>query len=118
MVDLVELVLDECTVLFALLGRLLFGGYSDYCVHVWDTLKGARAVTFYGHENRISSLEISPDGTALGTGAWDTTIRVRVHVFLVGIVIVHFVVAHRYGRRTCRTNKINQIDPFLVDVVL
>jgi guanine nucleotide-binding protein subunit beta-5 len=58
------------------LGRLLFGGYSDYCINVWDTLKGSRVATLYGHENRVSALKISPDGTALGTGSWDCTIRV------------------------------------------
>ena len=61
-------------------GRLLFGGYSDYCVNVWDTLKGSRVATLYGHENRVSSLKVSPDGTALGTGSWDCTIRVRFSV--------------------------------------
>ena len=29
----------------------------------------------YGHENRVSSLKVSPDGTAIGTASWDTTIR-------------------------------------------
>ena len=30
----------------------------------------------YGHENRVSALKVSPDGTAIGTGSWDTTIRI------------------------------------------
>ncbi len=59
------------------LGRILFGGYSDYCINVWDTLKGSHVATLYGHENRVSSLRVSPDGTALGTGSWDCTVRVR-----------------------------------------
>ena len=63
--------------LFFILGRLLFAGYSDYCINIWDTLKGSRAVTLYGHENRISSLQVSSDGTALASGSWDSTIRVR-----------------------------------------
>ena len=29
-----------------------------------------------GHENRVSSLKVSPDGTAIGTASWDTTIRI------------------------------------------
>ncbi|KAI3384597.1 hypothetical protein SNEBB_000080 [Seison nebaliae] len=61
---------------FSLSGRLLFGGYSDYCVNVWDTLKGVRLAILYGHENRISCLQTSPDGTALCTGSWDCTLRV------------------------------------------
>ncbi|CAF3275053.1 unnamed protein product [Rotaria socialis] len=72
-----ESIIFSCNAVdFSLSGRLLFAGYSDYCVNVWDTLKGSRVVTLYGHENRVSSLQVSPDGTALGTGSWDTTIRV------------------------------------------
>lgn len=58
-------------------GRLLFGGYNDYAVNIWDTLKGTRLQVLYGHENRVSCLAISPDGTALCTGSWDFTLRVR-----------------------------------------
>ena len=58
-------------------GRLLFAGYSDYCIHIWDTLKGFRALTLYGHENRVSSVQVSSDGTGVASGSWDCTIRVR-----------------------------------------
>ncbi len=34
-------------------------------------------MTLYGHENRVSSLQVSPDGTGLASGSWDSTIRVR-----------------------------------------
>jgi len=72
-----ESIIFSCnTVDFSLSGRLLFGGYSDYCINVWDTLKGSRLVTLYGHENRVSSLQLSPDGTGLASGSWDSTIRV------------------------------------------
>lgn len=72
-----ESIIFSCNAIdFSLSGRLLFGGYSDYCINAWDTLKGSRVATLYGHENRVSSLKISPDGTALGTGSWDCTIRV------------------------------------------
>ena len=57
-------------------GRLLFAGYNDYTVNVWDTLKCQRVALLYGHENRVSCLRVSPDGTALCTGSWDTTLRV------------------------------------------
>jgi len=30
----------------------------------------------YGHENRVSCLKVSPDGTAICTGSWDFTLRV------------------------------------------
>ena len=59
-----------------LTGRLLFAGYNDYTVNVWDTLKCVRLTILYGHENRVSCLKMSPDGTAISTGSWDFTLRV------------------------------------------
>lgn len=64
-------------VLFLYLGRLLFGGYNDYTINVWDVLKGTRVSILFGHENRVSTLRVSPDGTAFCTGSWDHTLRVR-----------------------------------------
>ncbi|KAL7669364.1 hypothetical protein ACOME3_010024 [Neoechinorhynchus agilis] len=61
---------------FSVSGRLLFSGHSDYCVNVWDALKCLRVAILYGHENKVSTLQVSPDGTALATGSWDSTIRV------------------------------------------
>lgn len=57
-------------------GRILFAGYGDYRVGVWDSLKCVRHSVLYGHENRISCLRTSPDGTAICTASWDCTIRV------------------------------------------
>lgn len=57
-------------------GRLLFGGYNDYTINVWDVLKGTRVSILFGHENRVSTLRVSPDGTAFCTGSWDHTLRV------------------------------------------
>jgi WD40 repeat protein len=61
---------------FSVSGRLLFAGYNDYTVNVWDTLKSQRVCLLYGHENKVSCLQVSPDGTALSTGSWDFTLRV------------------------------------------
>jgi len=61
---------------FSVSGRLLFAGYNDYTVNLWDTLKCERITVLYGHENRVSALKVSPDGTAIGTASWDTTIRI------------------------------------------
>lgn len=61
---------------FSLSGRMLFAGYNDYTVNVWDTLKCVRVTIMYGHDNRISCLKVSPDGTALCTGSWDFTLRI------------------------------------------
>lgn len=61
-------------------GRLLFGGYNDHIVNIWDALKCERVGILYGHENRVSHLRVSPDGTALCTASWDQTIRVSLCV--------------------------------------
>ncbi|CAK9291325.1 unnamed protein product [Gordionus sp. m RMFG-2023] len=61
---------------FSISGRLLFAGYNDYTVNIWDSLKGTRINQVYGHENRISCLQTSADGTAFATSSWDSTIRV------------------------------------------
>ncbi|XP_075250402.1 guanine nucleotide-binding protein subunit beta-5-like [Convolutriloba macropyga] len=60
---------------FSLSGRVLFAGYNDYTVNVWDTLKGSRIAILFGHDNRVSCLGVSPDGCAL-IGSWDYTLRV------------------------------------------
>jgi len=61
---------------FSVSGRILFAGYNDYTVNMWDTLKCSRITMLYGHENRVSCLKVSPDGTAICTGSWDFTLRV------------------------------------------
>ncbi|KAF5895584.1 guanine nucleotide-binding protein subunit beta-5, partial [Clarias magur] len=62
---------------FSLSGRLLFAGYNDYTVKVWDVLKGTRAAILYGHENRVSKVRVSRDGTAFCSASWDNTLRKR-----------------------------------------
>ncbi|XP_076808016.1 guanine nucleotide-binding protein subunit beta-5a-like [Clavelina lepadiformis] len=61
---------------FSVSGRIIFGAYNDYLVHVWDTIKGTKINSLLGHENRVSCLKMSPDGTAFCSGSWDTTLRV------------------------------------------
>lgn len=68
-------------IIFVISGRLLFAGYNDYTVNVWDTLKCVRVCLLYGHDNRVSCLQVSPDGTALSTGSWDCTLRVSTLIF-------------------------------------
>ena len=60
----------------SLSGRLLFAGYNDYCINVWDTLKGARVAILYAHVIRVTSVQVSPDGAALASGSWDCNIKV------------------------------------------
>lgn len=57
-------------------GRLLFTGYNDYTIHAWDVLKGNRLSVLFGHENRVSRVRVSPDGTAICSASWDNTLRV------------------------------------------
>lgn len=62
---------------FSVSGRLLFAAYNDYTVNVWDTLRSQRVGLLYGHENKVSCLQVSPDGLALCTGSWDFALRVK-----------------------------------------
>jgi WD40 repeat protein len=85
---------------FSLSGRVLFAGYEDptmyvrglhvsactrsqllaflcaLCVrHVWDTQLATIASTFT-HDNRVTSLALAPDGAALCTAGFDTSVRI------------------------------------------
>ena len=40
--------------MFSSSGRILFAGYNDYTLNMWDTLKTNRIGMLYGHENRVS----------------------------------------------------------------
>ncbi|OLY80237.1 Guanine nucleotide-binding protein subunit beta-1, partial [Smittium mucronatum] len=61
---------------FSSSGRLLFAGYDDFNVNVWDVLKSQRVAILSAHENRVSCLGVSKDGMALCTGSWDSTLKV------------------------------------------
>lgn len=61
---------------FSVSGRLLFAGYGDYRICIWDTLKCVRHSVLYGHENRVSCLRTSPDGMAIATTSWDHSLRI------------------------------------------
>uniref|UniRef100_A0A8C3KUD9 G protein subunit beta 5 n=2 Tax=Phasianinae TaxID=9072 RepID=A0A8C3KUD9_CHRPC len=70
-----SIIFGASSVDFSLSGRLLFAGYNDYTINVWDVLKGSRVSILFGHENRVSTLRVSPDGTAFCSGSWDHTLR-------------------------------------------
>ncbi|MBN3313381.1 GNB5 protein, partial [Atractosteus spatula] len=72
-----SIIFGASSVDFSLSGRLLFAGYNDYTINVWDVLKGTRVSILFGHENRVSTLRVSPDGTAFCSGSWDHTLRVK-----------------------------------------
>uniref|UniRef100_A0A672JLF1 Guanine nucleotide-binding protein subunit beta-5b-like n=1 Tax=Salarias fasciatus TaxID=181472 RepID=A0A672JLF1_SALFA len=71
-----SIIFGASTVDFSLSGRLLFAGYNDYTINVWDVLKGTRSTILFGHENRVSRVRVSPDGTALCSASWDNTLRI------------------------------------------
>ena len=55
----------------------MFAGYDDGQCLGWDTLLRRPVVELTGHENRVTSLGVAPDGTAVCTASWDTIVRVR-----------------------------------------
>jgi len=64
------------SVAFSGSGRYLFAGYDDFACNMWDTLTGERRETLNGHDNRVSCLGVSHDGTALCTGSWDSYLNI------------------------------------------
>ncbi|CAL8088327.1 unnamed protein product [Calicophoron daubneyi] len=54
-------------------GRLLIAGYDDFNCHVWDLLREERVGILSLHENRVSCVTISENGSGVATGSWDTT---------------------------------------------
>ena len=42
---------------------------------MWDSLKQSDLASLAGHDNRVSCLGVSPDGTALCTGSWDSFLK-------------------------------------------
>ncbi|KAF9620345.1 hypothetical protein IFM89_011080 [Coptis chinensis] len=68
------------SITFSISGRLLFVGYSNGDCYVWDTLL-AEVVLNLGslqnsHDERVSCLGMSADGSALCTGSWDRNLKI------------------------------------------
>jgi len=61
---------------FSRTGRLLFASYDESSVHIWDTLRGDKLSQLDGHEERVAAVQVSPDGQALATASWDTTMKI------------------------------------------
>nr|CAB43529.1 G protein, beta subunit [Geodia cydonium] len=61
---------------FSKSGRILFGGYNDYAIRVWDVIKGTHMAMWLNHTDRVSNVALSPDGTALGSSSWDGTLKI------------------------------------------
>jgi len=71
-----EINIGVTSVDFSISGRYLFAGYDDFSCMVWDTLSGEKLHNLQGHENRLSTLGVNVDGTALCTGGWDNLLKV------------------------------------------
>lgn len=61
---------------FSSSGRLMYSCYTDIGCVVWDVLKAEVVGKLEGHSNRISGIRSSPDGLAVCTGSWDSTMKI------------------------------------------
>jgi len=57
-------------------GRYIICGADDNGIHAWDTLKKDHKGTLEGHDNRITSLAMSPSGIAMASCSWDSKVLV------------------------------------------
>lgn len=92
----------------------MFVGYNDYTLRAWDTLKVQYNMFIYlsssshpfilqethlgmwiGHQDRLSHVQMSPDGMALCTSSWDGTLAVSSCVNKLGTLLPFAVI--RYG---------------------
>jgi len=55
-------------------GRTIAASYDDGPVLVWDTIYADNVQRLEGHTKRVSCLRGAPDGTAIGTSSWDSTL--------------------------------------------
>ncbi|KAJ3423959.1 guanine nucleotide-binding protein beta g protein beta [Anaeramoeba flamelloides] len=64
------------SVAFSISGRLLFAGYDNFSIHVWDVLKQKEHAILEKHNNRVCTLGVTKDGSAVCTGSWDKELLV------------------------------------------
>lgn len=58
-------------------GRYIFSAYDIPDLWVWDSLLGEPVQVIQGaHDNRVSALQVSPNGQSLATGSWDNKIKI------------------------------------------
>ncbi|XP_049284941.1 guanine nucleotide-binding protein subunit beta-2 [Anopheles funestus] len=62
----------------SLSGRYILCGSDDNNIHIWDSMKGQHNGTLSGHENRITSISMAPNGMALASCSWDQHVRIWV----------------------------------------
>lgn len=59
-------------------GRFILCGSDDNNIHIWDTMKVQHNGVLGGHENRVTSLSVAPNGMALASCSWDQYVRIWV----------------------------------------
>lgn len=61
---------------FSQSGRLMYSCYSEQGCYIWDTLKAEIVGKLEGHTNRVSKVSTAPNGFAVCTSSWDSSMRV------------------------------------------
>ncbi|CAI4036506.1 hypothetical protein SMKI_15G3530 [Saccharomyces mikatae IFO 1815] len=61
---------------FSASGRLMYSCYTDIGCIVWDVLKAEIVGKLEGHGGRVTNVRSSPDGLAVCTGSWDSTMKI------------------------------------------
>eukprot|EP00475_Leptophrys_vorax_P031106 TRINITY_DN4703_c0_g1_i2.p1 TRINITY_DN4703_c0_g1~~TRINITY_DN4703_c0_g1_i2.p1 ORF type:complete len:240 (-),score=46.11 TRINITY_DN4703_c0_g1_i2:49-768(-) len=56
--------------------KYLFVSYEIGAVVCWNTMTGTLATRLPGHSDRVCKVQVSPDGTAVATASWDSSITV------------------------------------------
>ena len=49
-------------------------------------MQGKQLTLWLNHQDRVTHVEMSPDGMALASSSWDETIRVRIACYLVSLL--------------------------------
>ncbi len=63
------------SVAFSRSGRVLFAGYENNVCHAWDVLAG-HIVGDFRHDDRVTCVGVSSDGSALCTSSWDLSLKI------------------------------------------
>jgi len=67
--------LTSCS--FSKSGRILFAGHSNATVAAWDVLSSSQpAFVLNAHDKYVSKVGVNPNGDALCTASWDTTLKI------------------------------------------
>ena len=64
---------------------------------MWDSIQGTKLNALFGHENRVSCLQMSPDGTGFCTGSWDSSLRVTLFLETLSLLLRELGPRDRFG---------------------